>query len=328
MQKKKQAKKISARKPAKTIVAPVNEIRVNKSRLSYQNLSIYVYWFIILFFIGATFYIIGRGQEMLKHAGNDNVEVIADSQQRNEMAAEYLAAGKSKLISGDANGALSDLSIAIEALPTVDGFIYRGEAFMQLADYDNALSDFESALAISKGNAVAYYDKALIEIKLENYAAALQDIAMSLQLLEKSPNDIINPTDLYAKGGELNLWLKNYDAAIANYTSAIAGNSENIDYYANRGEAYMLSGQLDGAAADYSRGVQLVAEQIKNARTDEEKSNLSRGAISFFEKIAAIRVQTGDKDGARTNLEAALTIANALGDSEYAARLQNLITEL
>ena len=40
------------------------------------SLSIYVYWFIILFFIAATFYILGRSHGVLDHRATPNDNVV------------------------------------------------------------------------------------------------------------------------------------------------------------------------------------------------------------------------------------------------------------
>ena len=110
------------------------------------SFSIYVYWIIILFFIAATFYILGRSHGVLNHRvplGNSS----SVSEEALMQASDYYESGKTKLLSGDVEDAIIDLTTAIDAgNPSVDMYVLRGEAFMQTANYAAALNDFNAAL--------------------------------------------------------------------------------------------------------------------------------------------------------------------------------------
>ena len=60
----------------------------------------------------------------------------------------------------------------------------------------------------------------------------------------------------------------------------------------------------------------------------EERESLSSRAMNYFEKSAALNLNLGNVDAARTDLESSYTIAVALNDSETADRMQTLIAEL
>ena len=75
--------------------------------------AIYVYWFIILFFIAATFYIIGRGHEFLSPT-NRNVVV---SEEVLKQAQDYVDSAKEKIVAGDLDAAIVDLNAAIDSMP-------------------------------------------------------------------------------------------------------------------------------------------------------------------------------------------------------------------
>ncbi len=329
------AKKSNTNRTAKILsVKKTNDASESKS--SVARLSIYIYWFIILFFICATFYIIGRGQEILKKVqpAMDNVEIIdgvsdMSDADRLQMSQKYSVSGKEKLLAGDASGAIYDLSIAIQANPkSSDSYVFRAEAYMQNADYNNAMSDVNDAIEINSENAVAYYDRALLNIKIENYAAALSDLNSALTSYQKTPNDVLSVADIYAKRAQLNLWTKNWSAAAADYNSAISWDAGNADYYSGRAEALTALGQYDAALIDYMNAARVVSEKIQKAATTAEREKMSRDAIGYFEKSGAIRVSKGDLEAAAGDLESAHMIAVALGDTEMANRLKILIMNI
>ena len=144
------------------------------------------------------------------------------------------------------------------------------------------------------------------------------------------PSDVLNLRDLYAKRGQLNLWLKNWQGAIADYTNSLARaeGSVSASVYAERAEAYTALGEYDNAINDYTSAVRVISEQIQAAPTQEEREAQSSNAMSYFEKSAALNLKLGNDVAARNDLESAFAIAVALNDEESAARIQNLINGL
>ena len=53
-----------------------NKTNATKHAASTWNTPIYVYWFIILFFIAATFYILGRSHGMIHNPATLNEEIL------------------------------------------------------------------------------------------------------------------------------------------------------------------------------------------------------------------------------------------------------------
>ncbi len=294
------------------------------------SFSIYVYWFIILFFIAATFYILGRSHGVLNHRVplNNSASI---SEEALLQASDYYETGKTKLLAGDIEEAIADLTTAIDSgNPTVDMYVLRGEAYMQTANYANALDDFNAALDLNETSSVAYYDRALLNTRLENYDAALADINNALAARATTDEDILQLRDLYAKRGQLNLWLKNWDGAIADYTNSLArpDGIVNPSVYAERAEAYTTIGDYAAAVADYSAAVRVISEQIQGVPTAEERESMSANAMSYFEKSAALNLQLGNTEASLNDLESARTIAVALNDSDTVERLNGLIEEL
>jgi tetratricopeptide (TPR) repeat protein len=290
------------------------------------SLSIYIYWFIILFFIAATFYILGRSHTAPTVA--QNVEITEEALLQ---SGDYYESGKTKLAVGNVEDAIADLNAAIDAgAASVDTYILRGEAYMHIGDYAKALEDFNAALAKNPANPVAYYDRYLLNQRLENYEGAMNDINNALAANTKNPSAILQMRDLYAKRGQLNLWMKNFEGAVADFTNSLSHPEGvvNPTVYADRAEAYIALGNMAAALNDYSSAVRVISEQIQGAKTADERAELSNKAMSYFEKSAALNLRSGNTDAAHTDLESAYTIAVALNDAETATRLEGLIVEL
>jgi tetratricopeptide (TPR) repeat protein len=288
--------------------------------------TIYVYWFIILFFIAATFYILGRSHEFFHHTQN-NVVVTEEALQQSE---DYINAAKEKLSAGNIEEAIQDLNSAIDESASSDIYALRGEAYMQIGEYQKALADFDSAIEKDGMNAVAFYDRSLLNTRLENYESALADINNALAAQSMKPSDILSMRNLYAKRGQLNLWLKNWQGAIADYTNSLARaeGSVSASVYAERAEAYTAMGEYQSAIDDYTSAVRVISEQIQGVSSQGERESQSSNAMGYFEKSAALNLKLGNDVAARNDLESAFAIAVALNDEESTTRIQNLINGL
>ncbi|MBR5354930.1 MAG: tetratricopeptide repeat protein [Alphaproteobacteria bacterium] len=287
--------------------------------------AIYAYWFIILFFIAATFYILGRSHEFMFDRPNTKLaeETLVQSD-------AYIESAKEKLVVGDMEAAIADLNAAIDENAASNTYVLRGEAYMQMGDYQSALSDFDAALEIDGMNAVAFYDRSLLNTRLENYDAALTDINNALAAQSMKPSDVLNLRDLYAKRGQLNLWMKNWQGAVADYTNSLARNEGSVsaNAYAERAEAYTALGEYENAINDYTSAVRIISEQIQAAPDQETREAQSSNAMAYFEKSAALNLNIGNVDAARADLESAFAIAAALNDEDSMTRIQNLLNDL
>lgn len=292
------------------------------------SLSIYVYWFIILFFIAATFYILGRSHNVLNNVPANNEQI---SEEKLMQANDYFEKGKEKLVAGNIGDAIADLNAAIESGDApINAYILRGEAYMQSGDYSNAMVDFNHVINEEPENAIAHYDRSLLFVRLEDYSSALNDINSAMAAAATNSTPVLQERDLYAKRGQLNLWLKNWEGAIADYTNSLARPDGMVkpSVYAERAEAYTAIGQFPAAIDDYASAVRVISEQIQGATTAAERESLSNNAMAYFEKSAALNVQLGNIDGARNDLASAHTIATALNDTDTMSRLEALLGEL
>ena len=259
---------------------------------------------------------------------SNNVEIVEENLLQ---AADYYSRGRDEILAGNLDAALSDLTSAIDAdAGMVDAYILRGEAYMQSGDYRSAMQDFDSAIKLDAISSVAYYDRALLNTRLEDFNSAMNDINNAIAAFATKSNDILQLRDLYAKRGQLNLWQKNWEGAIADYTNSLThpSGTVNPNVYAERAEAYTALGQFANAINDYTSAIRVISEQIQGATTMEQKEDLSMRAMSYFEKSAALNLQSGNTIAANSDLTGAYAIATSLGDTDSIERLQNLLSEL
>ena len=307
-----------------------------------SRFALYVYWLIIVFFVGSTFYILGRGYSLM-HPLNPvstgaevtNVSVQDVSQMSDAdkaaMATQYTQSGKAKLLSADPTGAINDLTIAISAGPSaVDPYIYRGEAYMQNADYANAMNDLNAAIQLDPQNAVALFDRAILYVHMDNFDQALVDLGAALDANHARTSGILTDHDIYSKRAQIMLWQKDFAGAASDYNAAIAAAGSRPGYldYAGRAEAWTAMGQFGNAAGDYLAAITIISNTIQDAATNEQRNIMSRDALAYFQKSGALHVKMGDNASAKTDLEAAQTLAATLGDNDTAEKLQTLIDSL
>ncbi|MCL2748913.1 MAG: tetratricopeptide repeat protein [Alphaproteobacteria bacterium] len=309
---------------AKPIARPIAIHSVNEKAAKRAKLSLYIYWVIIIFFVASTFYILGRGHHVLFERGTQEISMSA-------RGTELLTSGKDKLMAGDVPGAIEDMTAAIESDPkSALAYTYRGEAYMSEANYAAAAADLDFAISLDPKSSLALYDRALLNIRLGNLEMALSDLNSALNAFGKRPNEILTARDIYSRRAQLNLWMKNWDAAIADYSASLnnSPNNPSDEDFAGRAEAFTALGKYQEALNDYMTGVTTISETIKMVEDPMVRINMSRRAMSYFEKSAALHVQIGDMAAARTDLEAANTLANALNDEDARGRIQTLLINM
>jgi tetratricopeptide (TPR) repeat protein len=299
------------------------------------RLAVYLYWVAIALFVGAACYMLYVKKN---GAEKDNVEIVDATMPSEEPldnsadeSAAYRDMGKQKLLDGDAVGALNDFTIAIEKNAGEPlNYVYRGEVLMAGSNFEAAIADFDAAARIDPKETAAHYDRALADIKLERLADAKNDLDRAIDAFDYDESPAIPAHDIYAKRAQVNLWLRDWGAADSDYTSAIAKNTGELDWtdYTGRAEARTNSGDYERAIADYTSAVTIISDRIQKTPEEKTRENMSRQAMGYFEKSGALRVKLGQMDLALQDLQAAHTLAIALGDDENRSRLQILMSSI
>jgi tetratricopeptide (TPR) repeat protein len=298
-----------------------------------------IYWAAIATFAGSACYMLSHHDMRRAAETADTIQVTSDKYQSPEAkaggtddAGEYLVSGQQKLLAGDSVGALNDFTLAIEKNPTAMAYIYRGEMLMNGANFDAAIADFNAALQLDAVSAIAYYDRALTNIKLENLDEAQADLSEAIEAAELRSDQltVISLHDMYAKRAQTKLWLRDWSAAADDYTAAISQNAGEPDWndYTGRAEARTNIGDYEAAISDYVSAVTIISERIQKTPDEKTREDMSRQAMGYFEKSGALRVKIGDMDSAKQDLQAAHTLAIALNDMENKSRLEILISSI
>lgn len=182
--------------------------------------------------------------------------------------------------------AISDYDhiLALDASSAVT-YRSRGNSRYQLQHTEQALADLNRALALDPGFAAAYADRALIARDQGDIDGALVDLTnaiqtyyepldwayhqrgllyVSQQQYEAALVDFSQAVALVPESGFYHNWrgyalheLGNMQAALAEFNQAIALNDSDAWAYASRGQAYQLLGNTDQALLDLHRALTL-----------------------------------------------------------------------
>ncbi|MGB1251759.1 MAG: tetratricopeptide repeat protein [Candidatus Promineifilaceae bacterium] len=127
--------------------------------------------------------------------------------------------------------------------PTVD----------DLEQYEQALADYDQAIAPNPEYATAYNNRGNTYYTLEQYEQALADYDQAIALNPEYATAYNNRGLTYRK-------LEQYEQALADYDQAIALNPEDASTYNNRGNTYYDLEQYEQALTDYQTHLELWPE--------------------------------------------------------------------
>ncbi len=127
----------------------------------------------------------------------------------------------------------------------------RGKAHLKQENYDEAIRDFNQAVAVIKANcAEAYNNLGIAHYKAGKYNEAIQDFSESVKLKPDYAEAYNNRGDTYYSK-------KNYEQAIEDYTAAVMHNPKFFEAYNNLGLAHYNSEKYDLAIQDYSEAIKI-----------------------------------------------------------------------
>jgi len=187
---------------------------------------------------------------------------------------------------GLANGPTTNF---LEASNAPKSILRAGAAALSAGDYAGAYDQFTQAIEQFPGAALS--NRCLVNIKLEQYAAAEQDCLQALSVRADEPEALLNlglaryhlghyeqaiasyqqliqlnPTDYRAQYnlGAAEAALGQHEMAIAYYTQALAATPEqpNAIIYRDRGVSYLLTADYDSAVNDLNTAVELAPTDL------------------------------------------------------------------
>ncbi|MBA3857315.1 MAG: hypothetical protein C0507_10450 [Cyanobacteria bacterium PR.3.49] len=151
------------------------------------------------------------------------------------------------------------------------------ENLMKNDKYKDARGKLDEAIKANSNNAKAYSDRCLVNDRLGNYAAAVEDGNKAVQLDSKMTSAYINRAWAYNKTGK-------YQQALDDLNRAIELDPNMPMAYVNRAHAYNGLKQFDKAIADADKAAEMKAPHAR--------------ALALINKSHALHMQGNHNDAA------------------------------
>ena len=119
-----------------------------------------------------------------------------------------------------------------------------------MGDVDAALEDYNAALAINPDYALAIWDKALIEMDMEEFESALEGLN---RVLELSP---YSAAIVYKDMGNLYYKLEEWEKSLESFNKSLELDPYYTYAYKGRGSLYTVLNRFDEAEADLNKALE------------------------------------------------------------------------
>ena len=120
----------------------------------------------------------------------------------------------------------------------VDAYFNRCVAFLEIEEWDRAVTDYTSVLEFTPGDVGAYFNRGLVFLKSRKRQEAIADYS---KVIELTPNDV----DAYFNRGLAALESGKSEQAVADYTRVVELSPDNIDAHFNLAVAYYGLREID-----------------------------------------------------------------------------------
>jgi tetratricopeptide (TPR) repeat protein len=135
--------------------------------------------------------------------------------QTNVKAIRYFQDGLKKVAKHDFTAAIDRFSKAIEAEPRMlDAYSFRGNAYIDLGQYEQALPDLDHVLEIDPNNHAAHYNRGIARIALGQKDSALADLDLAIQLSPAEAGYFLFRSIVHSQRDEYDLGLQDAAQAI------------------------------------------------------------------------------------------------------------------
>ncbi len=168
-----------------------------------------------------------------------------------QAAALYFDRGNTFYILNMKDDALADYNHALALDPNDEKAYYnRGNVYHNQGQDDRALADYNHALALDPNDENAYVNRGTVYHDHGQDNQALEDFNHALDLDPNDENAYYNRGAVYQRQGQ-------DDLALADYNHALALDPNDENAYVNRGAVYQRQGQDDRALEDYNHALDL-----------------------------------------------------------------------
>jgi tetratricopeptide (TPR) repeat protein len=157
----------------------------------------------------------------------------------------------------------------------------RGLIFQDRNDPDRAIADYTKAIEINSDYAQSYLSRGTAFLKIGDARKAIDDLRRSQRLGETQP--VIN-----ILLGEAYKHLRMYDAAKAEFDSALAKEPTSAQAYFQRGRLMQVQGRYEDASRDYAAALSLDSQlQLAQSALLETAEALKTAQAARLDKPAA-----------------------------------------
>jgi len=156
------------------------------------------------------FFLRGIDRQKIKDYKNATADYNTTIKMEPDNPDAYRFRGQIKEIKKNYLGALKDYNKALSIRPYSNAFYDRAKLYYKLKNYKKALHDFNNALEIDSTIVDAYRLKGVIELRNKEYKTSLISFTKAIQLAPSNKQ-------LFLKRAEVNVYLKNQDAACSDY---------------------------------------------------------------------------------------------------------------
>jgi tetratricopeptide (TPR) repeat protein len=138
--------------------------------------------------------------------------------------------------------------IARESTEVPIAYLHRAVAFDQLGQFENAIKDYNMAIALNSEYYQAYNNRGVVLEKLGQFENALKDYNMAIALNSSQDQAYNNRGVVLEKLGQ-------FENAIKDYNMAITLNPSNYEAYDNLGVVYGNMGFIDKAIENFNKSL-------------------------------------------------------------------------
>ncbi len=185
----------------------------------------------------------------------------------------FLGRGNANVELGNFDDAVDDFTHAIAINPHIAGYFdNRLNALRAIGRYKEALADANAATRLAPDYSFVYRSRALVYSDLGRFAAAIADFDRALAM---APND----SGLLVDRGRMKIKAGRPADAIGDFTRAISTDPYQMDAVRERGLTYLSLGEIDLARNDLSIVIAARPNDIEVARALDELQQSTRSAV-------------------------------------------------
>ncbi len=247
--------------------------------------------------------------------------------------------------------AIEDYNKAIELNPKYAiAYNNRGVAHSDIKEFDKAIEDHNKAIELNPKYAIAYNNRGVAYRNIKEFDKAIEDYNKAIELNPKL-------AEAYNNRGVAYRNIKEFDKTIEDYNKVIELNPKYAEAYNNRGVAYSDIKEFDKAIKDFNKAIELnpndagtyqnlaeayiINNNYKDSLAVAQKSleiskDIKDIIVSKFLIVLSLILQGKGKKEEKELVEFCnqnkgygltfefTTLKNALKDSKYSAKINNL----